>query len=56
MQVETNTLVKEFTRAINGQGETMKAMTNSLQEITYTNKRLIEDMGEVKGKIDEANF
>ena len=54
-QVETNTLVKEFTRAIDSQGETMKAMTTSLQEITYTNKRLIEDMSEVKGKIDQTN-
>ena len=54
-QVETNTLVKEFTRAIDSQGETMKAMTTSLQEITYTNKRLIEDMSEVKCKIDQTN-
>ena len=54
-QVETNTLVKEFTRAIDSQGKTMEAMTNSLQEITYTNKRLIEDMSEVKCKIDQTN-
>lgn len=54
-QVETNTLVKEFTRAIDSQGETMEAMTKSLQEITYTNKRLIEDMSEVKDKIDQTN-
>ena len=54
-QVETNTLVKEFKSAINAQCKTMEAMTSSLQEITYTNKRLIEDMGEVKGKIDQTN-
>lgn len=54
-QVETNTLVKEFTRAVDAQGKTMEAMTLSLQEITYTNKRMIDDMSEVKMKIDQNN-
>ena len=54
-QVETNALVKEFSRAIDSQCNTMEAMTSSIQELGYTNKRLVEDMSEVKTKIDQTN-
>lgn len=54
-QVEINTLVKDFSRAIDSQCKTMEAMTSSIQELGYTNKRLVDDMSEVKTKIDQTN-
>ena len=54
-QVETNTLVKEFSRAIDSQCKAMEAQTSAIQELGYTNKRLVEDMSEVKGKLDQTN-
>lgn len=54
-QVETNTLVKEFTKVMNMQGKAMETMSLSLQEMTYTNKRLVEEMKEVKVEVKQTN-
>ena len=54
-QVETNTLVKEFTKVMDMQGKAMETMSLSLQEMTYTNKRLIEEMSEVKVEVKQTN-
>ena len=54
-QTETNTLVKEFTKIMDKQNTTQEKMSIAMQEISYTNTRLVEKMNEVELKVDKTN-